>query len=60
MLAAISGVYCIISGQTTGWGDVMTASAMATAIFFATTGLVLIIMGKANLPKLHFDEHDKP
>ncbi len=59
VLSIASGLFCFIHGQDVGWNDVMTASAMATTVFLMSTGLVLVVMGKSSLPKLHFDKSEK-
>ncbi|MCP5210977.1 MAG: hypothetical protein H6998_08655 [Hahellaceae bacterium] len=59
VLSIASGLFAIIHGMDVGWNDVMTASAMATTFFLISTGFVLVIMGKASLPKLHFDKSEK-
>lgn len=59
VLTGLSIIFTYLKVQELGFQDVVTGSAAATAFFFFTTGVVLIIMGKASLPKLHFDEHDR-
>ncbi|WP_250657702.1 hypothetical protein [Alkalimarinus coralli] len=62
ILAAISGIFLYIKTQELGGTDPITASFLASFFFFIFTGFSLMIMAKANLPSLKFDqpEHKKP
>jgi hypothetical protein len=41
-----------------GWKNAISASIMATSFFLASVGLVLITIGKCNLPSLKVDNAD--
>ncbi len=43
-----------LKAQELGMQDVISASFMASTFFFFTCGIVLIIIGKADLPDLSF------
>lgn len=41
-----------------GWQNPVSASVIASAFFFASVGLVLITIGKTNLPSFKFENPD--
>ncbi len=58
LLCVLCIVMLVIKAQELGMEDVISASYMASAFFFFTTGLVLIIISKANVPSFSFDDSD--
>ncbi len=52
----IIALFCLVmtylESQTLGMEDVITASYLASTFFFSTCGIVMIIIGKADLPDL--------
>lgn len=58
LLCVLCIVMLVIKAQELGMEDVISASYMASAFFFFTTGLVLIIISKANVPRFSFDDSD--
>lgn len=47
-------VMLIIKSQELGMEDIISASYLASTFFFFTCGIVLIMIGQANLPDLSF------
>jgi len=47
-------VMLIIKSRELGMEDVISASYLASTIFFFMCGIVMIIIGRANLPDLSF------
>ena len=43
-------VYLFLKLDELGWEHVISASLVATAVFFASVGIVLIVIGKCDLP----------
>ncbi len=56
ILSYIGGLACVFGafyiGHTLGRDDPWTASLMAAVVFFVGAGIVLHVMGKADLPDL--------
>lgn len=48
-------IMLFIKSRELGMEDVISASYMASAFFFFTCGIVLIMIGRANLPDFSFD-----
>lgn len=55
--ACIIGLYFYYDGE--GMNNPISASLMASTVFFIGTGIVLHVMGKCDLPVLRFDSQDK-
>lgn len=43
-------VYLFLRLDELGWDHVISASLAASAVFFASVGIVLIVIGKCDLP----------
>ncbi len=56
LLSAVCLVMLYIKSQELGMQDVISASYMASAFFFFTTGIVLIIISQTNIPSLSFND----
>ncbi|WP_293268465.1 hypothetical protein [Neptunomonas sp.] len=56
VLCVLCIIMLIIKSRELGMEDVISASYMASAFFFFTAGLVLIIIAKANIPSFRFDD----
>jgi hypothetical protein len=60
IISEVLCVFClvmlVIKARELGMEDVISASYMASAFFFFTTGFVLIIIAKANVPSFSFDD----
>lgn len=54
--ACIIYVYLKIDGL--GWDNPVSASLLATSFFFASTGIVLVTIGKTNLPSFKVGKPD--
>ncbi len=61
VLALISAVMLYLRLESMGSDDLMSASFMASTFFFISVGVVLTIIGKADLPSFKIDvsEADK-
>ena len=61
VLALISAVMLYLRLESMGSDDLMSASFMASTFFFISVGVVLTIIGKADLPsfKIDISEADK-
>jgi hypothetical protein len=51
------GLYFYYDGE--GMNNPISASLMASTVFFIGSGIVLHVMGKTDLPVLKFDNQDK-
>ena len=56
LLSVACLVMLFITSQELGMQDVISASYMASAFFFFTAGIVLIIISQANIPSLSFND----
>lgn len=56
LLCVLCLVMLVIKARELGMEDVISASYMASAFFFFTTGLVLIFIARANVPSFRFDD----
>ena len=56
LLCALCLVMLVIKARELGMEDVISASYMASAFFFFTAGIVLIIISQANIPSLSFKD----
>ncbi|SFG31248.1 hypothetical protein [Neptunomonas qingdaonensis] len=56
LLCVLCLVMLVIKARELGMEDVISASYMASAFFFFTAGLVLIIISQANIPSLRFND----
>lgn len=58
IVCEVISLFCLVmlylKAQELGMQDVISASFMASTFFFFTCGIVLIIIGKADLPDLSF------
>ena len=52
VIALMCLVMTYVKSQELGMEDVITASYLASSFFFCTCGIVMIIIGKADLPDL--------
>lgn len=52
LIALVCLVMTYLKSQTLGMEDVITASFMASTFFFFMSGVVMIIVGRADLPDL--------
>ena len=56
VICQVIALFCLVmtylKSQTLGMEDVITASYLASSFFFCTCGIVMIIIGKADLPDL--------
>jgi len=61
VLAVVTGVALVLRLQSVGSDNPISASLMASTFFFVCVGVILAIMGKADLPSFKFDnpESDK-
>lgn len=55
LLALVSGVVLYLRLESVGSDNPISASLMASTFFFICVGVVLTIMGKANLPSFKMD-----
>lgn len=53
-------IFCLVmlflKAQELGMKDVISASYMASAFFFFTTGIVFMIISQTNIPSLSFND----
>lgn len=56
LLAVISGITWYLRDGTGGNNDPVSASLAAMAFFFFCVGIVLIVMGKADIPSFKFNK----
>lgn len=56
LLCIVCLVMLYIKSQELGMEDVISASYMASAFFFFTTGIVLIIISQTNIPSFSFND----
>ncbi len=63
VVSEVISVFCLImliyKSRELGMEDVVSASFLASTFFFFTCGIVLLIIGRANLRDLHFDSAPK-
>jgi hypothetical protein len=58
IIAAIASViYLALNIDTLGWENPISASLLASTFFFLFVALVLVVIGKANVPSFKFDKH---
>jgi len=57
LLTFIAGITLYLREGTGLNNDPISASLAATTFFFFCVGIVLIIMGKADIPSFKFDDH---
>lgn len=60
LLAIITGVILFLRDTAEGVTDPIYASLLATTFFFVCVGVVLIVMGKADIPDFTFEKPKKP
>jgi vacuolar-type H+-ATPase subunit I/STV1 len=58
LLALVSGVALYLREGPVNNSDAISASLAATTFFFFCVGIVLIIMGKADIPSFKIDKPD--
>ena len=51
-------IYIYLKIDDLGWQNPISASLLATSFFFASVGLVLVTIGKCNLPSLKVGKTD--
>jgi hypothetical protein len=56
VLAVVAGITLYLRDGVGGHTDPISGSLAATTFFFFCVGIVLIIMGKADLPSFKFDK----
>ena len=56
LLALVSSVMLLLRLETVSENDPVTASLIAAAFFFICVGIVLAIIGLANLPSFKFND----
>lgn len=56
LLCVLCLIMLAIKAQELGMEDVISASYMASAFFFFTAGVVLIIISQANVPSMSFKD----
>lgn len=56
-IACMIGLYFYHDGE--GMNNPISASLMASTVFFIGVGIVLHVMGKSDLPVLRFDSKDE-
>ena len=59
VLALVSGVLLYLRLESVGSDDPVSASFMASTFFFVCVGVVLTIIGKADLPSFKFDNNEE-
>ena len=59
ILAFILSIVVYVRIESIGTNNPVFTSLMATIFFFVSMGVVLTIMGKANLPSFKFDKSDE-
>ena len=59
ILAVVSGITLAIRLQTVGSDNPISASLMAATFFFVCVGVVLYVMGTADLPSFKLDNNKK-
>ena len=59
VLALVSGVMLYLRLQSVGSDNPIAASLMASTFFFICVGVVLTIIGKADLPSFKFDDPER-
>jgi len=55
LLAFIAGIMLYLRVKVEGSNNPISASLLATTFFFVCIGIVLTVMGKADIPNLKFD-----
>jgi len=55
-IACLVYLYSIL--DELGWEHVISASLAASSVFFASMGIVLIVIGKTNLPSFKIEKTD--
>ncbi|MEW8627660.1 MAG: hemerythrin family protein [Candidatus Thiodiazotropha sp.] len=58
LLAVASGVMLYLRIESVGSDNPISASLMASAFFFVCVGVVLTVIGKANLPSFKSDNSE--
>ncbi|MDQ1363554.1 MAG: hypothetical protein QG652_1415 [Pseudomonadota bacterium] len=56
VLAAVCGVFLYFNVNKDGWENPVSASFLASVLFFIFVGILLSIIGRSNLPSFRFDE----
>ena len=58
VLAVTSGVMLYLRLESVGSDNPISASLMASTFFFIFVGVILIIIGKADIPSFKFDDSE--
>jgi ABC-type uncharacterized transport system permease subunit len=58
LLAFVTGIALYLRDGAVNSNDAISASLAATTFFFFCVGIVLIIMGKADIPSFKFDSSE--
>lgn len=59
LLAFITGIVLFLRDEVEGITDPVYASLLATTFFFICVGIVLIIMGRADIPNFKFEKSEE-
>lgn len=57
-LSIVAGVMFYLRVESVGSDNPISGSLLASTIFFVSVGVILVIMGKADLPSLEIDRQD--
>ena len=58
-LALISGIFLYLRLESVGSDNPVSASLMASIFFFICVGVILVILGKADIPSFKFDDPEE-
>ena len=59
VLAIITGVFLYLRLESVGSDNPISASLMASTFFFICVGVVLTVMGKADIPSFKIDDSEE-
>ncbi|MDM8545657.1 hypothetical protein [Candidatus Venteria ishoeyi] len=57
-LALVCAIFLFVKIGTIGFNDPVSASFLAALFFFVFVGIVLMVIGLADIPSFSFDEQD--
>ncbi len=52
-------VYLFLNIDELGWENPISASLLASTFFFVFVGIILVVIGTANIPSFKFDDSSK-
>ncbi len=58
-IALVCFILLVMKSEELGMDHIVSASFLASTFFFFTCGIVLLFVGKANIPSLGFDDHEE-